>query len=198
MSHVAASPRTRCRLPCTVTLGRRRIHARVLDVSEGGLCIVTPVRFDQDSTVHVVITLPRIGPVAVRGVVRHKRRFRQPSSGRRGWATGLAVREAAPEFLAISNPGASLPSEPSSPLDLLDAKSQGETLAESAVIEPDVLEAEDANEPRVYRIRLKAIGSSRTRTLTLEACSEEAVCEAVLTDLPGDWEIIGLEADPIE
>jgi hypothetical protein len=178
-----------------VTLGRRRIHARVLDVSEGGLCIVTPVRFNRDTTVHIVIDVPRIGPVAVRGVVRHKRRFRQPSSGRRGWATGLALREAAPEFLAIAKPGAGLPeARYTSPLELLDRSAR----TTDGAIEPELLETEDSDAPRVYRIRLKAIGSTRTRELTLSAHSEEAVCEAVLTDLPGDWEIVGLETDPLD
>jgi hypothetical protein len=170
----------------------------VLDVSEGGLCIVTPVRFDQDSSVHIVIEVPRVGPVAVRGVVRHKRPFRQPSSGRRGWATGLSLREAAPEFRAIAKPGAGLPEAiHASPLERFDPESR----PAQGSIEPEILDVEDVREsdtPQVFRIQLKALGSTRTRTLTLEARSEEAVCEAVLTDLPGDWEIIGLEANALD
>jgi hypothetical protein len=53
-------------------------------------------------------------------------------------------------------------------------------------------------EQSLYRVRLKAVGSSRTRTLTLRAVSESAVCEAVLRDLAGDWEVLGVEVDPLD
>lgn len=195
MSQPALSPRTRCRLPCTVRVGRKRIHARVLDVSEGGLCIVTPVRFNEESTVQVVIDVPRVGPVRVEGVVRHKRPFRQPSSGRRGWATGLRLHETAPEFRAIASPEESLPEAVYTlPLHLLDPK--GPLMRGDE--EPDALEVEDPGAPQVYRVRLKAMGSARTRVLTLTGRNEEAVREAILTDLPGDWEVISFELNPLD
>ena len=72
---------------------RLRVHGerrgRLLDVSSGGLCFVGPVAFRENTRVQVEIAVPRRGAVAVEGAVRHKRPFEQPSSGRRGWATGL-------------------------------------------------------------------------------------------------------------
>jgi hypothetical protein len=59
---------------------------------------------------------------------------------------------------------------------------------------PDLL----VGEQPLYRVRVKAVGSARTRTLTLQAVSAKAVCEAVLRDLPGHWEVLGVEADPID
>ena len=215
MSRETGHPRTRCRLPCTIRAGRGRAHARVLDVSSGGLCFVAPVCFRLHARVRVEIVVPRGGPVAVEGDVRHRRPFRQPSSGRRGWATGLALATAGPEFLALTNPGApaesrdgehvALALQRASKTGALDAALEErlgaarnrvpcDAPAPAHRISPDLLVAEQS----LYRVRLKAVGSARTRALTLRAVSESAVCEAVLRDLAGDWEVLGVEVDPID
>jgi hypothetical protein len=177
MNRETGQPRTRCRLPCIIRAGRGHVRARVLDLSSGGLCFVAPVRFRPHARVHVEIVVPRRGLVAVEGEVRYRRPFRQPSSGRRGWATGLAIATASPEFLALTSPGA------------LAESSDEERIAKALQRSPDLLVAEQS----LYRVRLKAVGSARTRTLTLRAVSESAVCEAVLRDLAGDWEVLGVE-----
>ena len=215
MSRESGQPRTRCRLPCTIRAGRGRAHARVLDVSSGGLCFVASVCFRLYARVQVEIVVPRGEPVAVEGVVRHRRPFRQPSSGRRGWATGLALATAGPDFLALTSPGAmaessdgelvALALQRASRTGALDPaleeqlgvarnRAPGDEPREAHRTSPDLLVAEQS----LYRVRLKAVGSSRTRTLTLRAASESAVCEAVLRDLPGDWQVLGVEADPID
>ena len=215
MSRETGQPRTRCRLPCTIRAGRGRAHARVLDVSSGGLCFVAPVCFRLHARVKVEIVVPRGGPVAVEGDVRHRRPFHQPSSGRRGWATGLALAMVGPEFLALTTHGSLAESSDGKQLvaslqrasragaldaaleEGLDASRNPmphETLGLAHQISPDQLVAEQS----LYRVRLKAVGSARTRTLTLRAVSESAVCEAVLRDLTGDWEVLGVEADPID
>ena len=55
-------PRTRCSLRCTIRKGTKRVRARVLDVSEGGLCVVAPVRLQHKMTVQIEIEHPRHGP----------------------------------------------------------------------------------------------------------------------------------------
>jgi hypothetical protein len=190
MTRVTAQPRTRCRLPCIIRAGRGRARARLLDVSAGGLCFLGPVCFRTQVRVQVEIVVPRRGPVAVEGEVRHRRPFDQPSSGRSGWATGLALAAPGPEFLALSNPR------------ILAVSSDGEQVVEvppravpvPAIRVPDLL----VEEQSLYRVRLKAVDSARTRMLTLRGASESAVCEAVLRDLPGDWVVLGVEADPID
>jgi hypothetical protein len=170
----------------------------VLDVSSGGLCFVAPVCFRIHARVHVEIVVPRGGPVVVEGDVRHRRPFRQPSSGRRGWATGLALATAGPDFLALSSPGA-LPESSDGELVALALQRASATAPREATdlaheISPDLL----VEEQSLYRVRLKAVGSARTRTLALRAVSESAVCEAVLRDLSGDWEVLGVEVDPLD
>ncbi|HXK26063.1 MAG TPA: PilZ domain-containing protein [Myxococcota bacterium] len=196
MSRESAQPRTRCRLPCTIRAGRGRAHSRVLDVSSGGLCFVAPVCFRLHTRVQVEIVAPRSGPIAVEGDVRHRRPFHQPSSGRRGWATGLALATAGPDFLALTSPGALPPPSDSRPIEVLQPATSAVQAAPVAarLISPDLL----VEEQSLYRVRLKAVASARTRTLTLRAVSESAVCEAVLRDLSGDWEVLGVELDPID
>lgn len=214
MSRETGQPRTRCRLPCTIRAGRKRIRARVLDVSAGGLCIVSPVRFRPHARMHIEIIVPRRGPVAVEAEVLHRRPFRHASSGRRGWATGLALAYAGPEFLALSSPGALAGhGEREGVVEVLRRASRTGTL------DPSVEERLGATRPApaaaaaasagsrfplnvemqpLFRVRLKQVGGARTRTLTLRAVSEAAVCDAVLRDLPGDWEVLGVEANPID
>lgn len=215
MSRETGQPRTRCGLPCTIRAGRGRVHAHVVDVSSGGLCFVAPVCFRHHVRVQVEILVPRRGPVAVEGVVRHRRPVRQPTSGRRGWATGLALATVGPEFLALASHGALAESSDGervvealrrvSRTGALDAaveerlgaardRAPRDGSAPARRISPDLLVAEQT----LYRVRLKAVGSARTRTLMLRAVSEAAVCEAVLRDLPGDWDVLGVEADPID
>ena len=66
MSRDTRPRRTRCRLPCIVRAGRGRAHARVLDVSSGGLCFVAPVCFRENARVQVEIVVPRGRPVVCR------------------------------------------------------------------------------------------------------------------------------------
>jgi len=171
----------------------------VLDVSSGGLCLVAPVCFRLNTRVQVEILVPRGGPVAVEGDVRHRRPFHQPSSGRRGWATGLALATMGPDFLVLTSPGALSESNGADPIaEALQRASRkqapGGAPDSTCGATPDLFVAEQS----LYRVRLKAVGSARTRSLTLRAVSESAVCEAVLRDLPGDWEVLGVEVDPIE
>jgi hypothetical protein len=198
MSRPTAQPRTRCRLPCIIRAGRGRARARLLDVSAGGLCFVGPVCFKQNARVQVEIAVPRRGAVAVEGAVRHRRPFEQPSSGRRGWATGLALATVGPDFLALSSPGAVVePIGAEQVVEALQHISGARALDEPDLVEeiaPDLL----IEELSLFRIRLKAVDSSRTRTLTLRAVSESAVCEAVLRDLAGNWVVLGVEANPLD
>ncbi len=183
-------PRIRCRLPCTVKRGRKRVRARVLDVSEGGLCVVSPVRLPMRVTLEVIIEDPRCGPVEVEAVVWHDRPFKQPSSGRKGFATGMVLSKGGPDFQALAKPGAAVEKPVQDVLDKIRRDpappAQGDL--------PEL----DAEGPSIYRVRVKASGTPRVRTLNLAAVSEKAVREAVLSDLEGDWEVVDVEVDPID
>lgn len=185
--------RTRCRLPCTVRKGTKRVRARVLDVSEGGLCVVAPVRFQHKMTVQIEIEHPRHGPIEVEAVVWHVRRFRQPSSGREGWAVGLVLSKGGPDFQALASPW-SMGEKPAE--DALEAlRNEASKSANPDPPAEDELELDEG--PSVYRVRVRAVGTVRVRTLTLSATSEEAVREAVLTALEGEWQVLDVKVDPL-
>ena len=185
--------RTRCRLPCTVRKGTKRVRARVLDICEGGLCVVAPVRFQHKMTVQIEIEHPRHGPIEVEAVVWHVRRFRQPSSGREGWAVGLVLSKGGPDFQALASSW-SMGEKPAE--DALEALRN--EASKSANPDPPAEDEPELDEgPSVYRVRVRAVGTPRMRTLTLSATSEEAVREAVLTALEGEWQVLDVKVDPI-
>ena len=148
---------------------------------------------------------PRHGPIEVEAVVWHERRFRQPSSGRKGWATGMVLSKADSDFQALVSPG-SIWEKPAE--DVLAAlwqqstpdRRRGErTPVASAGQAPAEDDAElDSGAPSVFRVRVRAVGTPRVRTLTLSAPSEAAVREAVLSDLEGEWQVLDVEVDPFD
>ncbi len=184
-------PRTRCRLPCTVRKGTKRVRARVLDVCEGGLCVVAPVRFQHKMAVQIEIEHPRHGAIEVEAVVWHVRPFRQPSSGRESWAVGLVLSKGGPDFQALASPG-SIWEKPAE--DALEALRN--EASKSANPDPPAEDELDEG-PSVYRARVRAVGTPRIRTLTLSATSEEAVREEVLTALEGEWQVLDVKVGPL-
>lgn len=100
------SPRIRCRLRCTLRRGRRRVRARVLDVSEGGLCVLSPVSLHPKQTLVVQIEVPPRGPVEVEAIAWHVRQVKAGSSGRKAFSIGMILSKAGPGF-EILLPGGS-------------------------------------------------------------------------------------------
>lgn len=92
------SPRIRCRLRCTLRRGRRRVRARVLDVSEGGLCVLSPVPLQPKQTLVVQIDVPPRGPVEVEAIAWHVRQVKTGSSGRKAYSIGMILSKAGPGF----------------------------------------------------------------------------------------------------
>ena len=45
---------------------------------------------------------------------------------------------------------------------------------------------------------MKAVGAPRIRTVTLSAGSEAEVREAVAAQLEGEWEVLSIEANPLD
>ncbi len=170
------------------------VRARVLDVCEGGLCVVAPVRFQHKMTVQIEIEHPRHGPIEVEAVVWHVRPFRQPSSGRDGWAVGLVLSKGGPDFQTLASPGAMWEKSAEDALEAL--RNEASKSANPDPPAEDELEIDEG--PFVYRVRVKAAGSPRIRTLTLSAASEEAVREAVSTDLAGEWQVLDVTVNPLD
>lgn len=169
--------RTQCQIPCAVEFGRTRIAGRVLDISQGGLCVWLPERLAPNTKVLISLEVPDIGPIDLETTVWHQRLVRQPASGERGWATGFVLEKADPAYQALVDPTSrSLESIPG----LQDGEPEGES---------SMQEAAD-----IYRVRVGAPNGTRTNVLTLSAASEEAAREVTVADLPGEWDVLDVEA----
>jgi hypothetical protein len=162
--------------------GRRRIQARVVALSEGGLALVGVLDFEQGDDIRLLIT-PKAGrqPIKVAAIVWNEqgaaRTAASSSSLRR---LGCVISQPPRSFLAL--------------LDALDSRSGEETGAGGRGTIP-VARSQDqdawSNEhdlPRhrdlmpppkpepeellpYFRIRMKQVGGPRTRVLTLQARS---------------------------
>lgn len=175
------SPRIHCRLQCTLRKGRRSVRARVLDVSEGGLCLLSPVSLQARQPVTIVIDVPRRGPVEVEAVAWHVRAVKSGREHRQAWSIGMMITKAGTGFASLLPEGTSL-----------DAGAD-EELAEK-------LGALTWSRERRARLRdLAPPGPAATGAIGLpgasdDALEEDALDEAELRELEGDF----LTPDPVE
>lgn len=208
------SPRICCRLQCTVRVGRKRVLARVLDVSEGGLCLLSPVALKPKQKVVLQIEVPPYGPLEVEAAVWHVRKVKS-GTGRKAWSIGMMILRADARFEVLLPHGSgaafvdsseapgSQPEAASSMLDPSPASSvQPETETETDDLEldrgddfaldtDDDLELEVDDDTEMFRVRVKSTTTGpRTRTLTLSASSAVAAESLVRADLDDSWTIL--------
>ena len=213
------SPRICCRLPCTVRAGRERVRARVLDVSESGLCLLSPVALKPKQKVVLQIEVPPHGPLEVEAVVWHMCKVKS-GTGRKAWSIGMMILQADARFQVLLPHGSgaafadsseapgSPPEAASSTLDPSTATSvQPETETETDDLELDrgddfALDTDDDLELEVdddgtemFRVRLKSTTGPRTRALTLSASSAVEAESLARADLDGSWMI--LQVSPV-
>ncbi len=211
------SPRIRCRLQCALVKGRRRIHARVLDVSEGGLCVLSPIALKPQQSVLLQIDVPPHGPVDVEAVAWHVRRVKSGASrGKAWWSVGMTITKAGEGFQSLLPGGTETDLDSSrelvSKLAATSSKPQpldSPEIVGSAVSEIDddldidhdldlELETDDAASAgslAMFRVRIKSTSGPRTRTLTLSAVSQVEAESLARADLDESWVI--LEALPV-
>jgi len=183
VSRIARRRRIECKLSCEVVLpGRRRIQARVVSLSEGGLALVGALDFEQGDDIRLLITSKSgCPPIKVAAIVWNEqgaaRTAASSSSLRR---LGCVISQPPRSLLAL--------------LDALESRSRDETGAggrraipvarpqnqDSWTNEHDLPRHRDLTPPPkpepeellpYFRIRLKQVGGPRTRILTLQARS---------------------------
>jgi hypothetical protein len=180
-------------------VGRRAIRARVLDVSEGGLCLVSPVALRPKQEVTLQIDVPPHGPVTVEAVAWHVRKLK--SAPAPSFSIGMMISKAGEGFRALLPGGDSRAAGPDDVAAALaeiteQASADGDALLEDADLglapegSPPELELE------VFRVRVKATRGPRTRTLTLSASSAVEAESLARADLDDAWQI--LEVAPVD
>jgi len=184
------SPRARCRLHCRLVLGKKHIRARIVDVSESGLCLLSQVWIETGRRVEVAIDVPGVGESRIRAEIWHVRRQRIGETQRKVWAIGLMITEPDAAYQALLR-AAGVAGEAS------DASSDE---AVSTAITPErnrISAAEraiDAAEPHVFRVRVKATSGPRTRMLTRMAGSAEEARALASSELEGRWTVLEVKA----
>jgi hypothetical protein len=170
------SPRIKCRFPCELSGSRLHGPGTVLDMSEGGLSVLTALEIDQGESLTVRFQAPGIGAVAVEAMVWHSRRVRDRATGDNSCALGLMVSRASEAYSRLVAPSGASPAESADASVLNDADEVcGDALGS-------------------YRIRVKERASPRTRILTLSATSDEEARALAITHLGEEWEVLEVGA----
>ena len=204
------SPRKSCRLSCTIHRKRKRIPARVLDVSEGGLCLLSPVALQAKERVVLHIDVPPHGPSEVEAIAWHVRRVKSGNSRRKSWSVGMMITQADGSFQKLFD------SQRHTDAEAQPADSKASEFLEELTLDSEKLSPEwdqwssdwdqlfeqserllDASEEvlsqadlQVFRVRIKATAGPRTRTLTLNANSGEEAAASAAADLGDAWKIL--------
>lgn len=214
------TPRASCRLHCRIRQGNRPVPARIVDISEGGLCLFSPVPLTARSRIELVIDVPSFQDAVVRGEVWHVRRQQIKRSKRKIWAIGvmletsdtayqrlLAAAGVAPDRVDAGGDAASAGRDAErTDADSGDgadsagasaARRAGATPVEATDEAPDEDQLPpifDRLEPQVFRVRIKARGGPRTRLLTLTAESADEARALAERDLESPWRVIEVRA----
>lgn len=168
-----------CRLNGRIQRGRERVRVRILDISEGGLCLLVPVWLDPKQPAALAIDVPGRATAQVQIEIWHIRREKSKSSTNKVWIAGAVLRDSDRAYA-----------------QLLEAAGLVEKASSAAAPSPTPAPAEsqvetiDSVEPRVFRLHCKAKGSPRSRVLTIAAESEEEARKLAEADLGRDWDLL--------
>jgi hypothetical protein len=176
------------------------IRARVLDVSEGGLCLLSPVALRAKQEVTLEIDVPPRGPVRVEAVAWHVRKLKSATAS--SYSIGMMISKAGEGFRALLPGGDARAADSEEVVAALAgmASRGAEAPADAPAGDADLDLGEDDSLPEAglepFRVRVKATHGPRTRTLTLSAASAVEAEALARADLEGDWQI--LEVVPVD
>ena len=177
--------RAPCRLRCRISKGREQIPSRIVDVSEGGLCLILPVWLKPKHNYEISIDVPGTGLSRVHAEIWHIRREQSQTSKSRVWVAGAMLVDSDEAFTKLLNATGVLSHEVGSTVE-----NAFETPNQSSSAKPP--EAIDSLEPVVYRIRCKETGGPRSRVLSLAADSEAQARSLATRDLGSKWTVLDI------
>ncbi|MCR9095608.1 MAG: PilZ domain-containing protein [bacterium] len=169
------SERVRCRIRCTVHVGDEQLTGCLLDVSEGGLCLLSPEAVQQHDSLRIHIDVPGLGRVTVSALAWHVRRVQGARSGKRAWAVGAALVKADPGYTSLLREEGIL----------LEASEGNQDAAVGGV---------NAGDLTVFKVRVKKKNGPRSRLLSLTARDEAEARRLTLNDLDDSWSIVDVAA----
>ena len=176
----------------------------MLDVSEGGLCLLSPVWLKAKQQFEITIDVPGAGQSRVRAEIWHIRRQKSRGTGHRVWVAGALLVDADEAYQAllraagVSAAAGDDPPEREAPSvekpEVEASEKAKRPPSRRPVVEkpkaPPAAVATEEPESNVFRIRCKARGEPRSRVLTLAAETREQAEALAIRDLGNDWSIL--------
>jgi hypothetical protein len=160
--------RIRCHLVCQLRLDEGPRTAAIVDLSRGGMRLLSDQPIDQGESLRVRFAARGGKPVEVDVLVWHARRL-----ARNKFSIGLVLSEPSQDYFdAVEALGAERPASgaPDPP--------------------PPAGSRRQAGRPSPFSVRARQRGSPRTRTLYVEASSPEAARERALRALGDGWSLL--------
>ena len=186
-------PRATCRLHCRVANGREQVRARIVDISSGGLCLISPVWLKPKQEFPVSLDIPGTGLSQVRGEIWHIRREASRGSTGKVWVAGVSLVDADEAYGKLLVAAGLAPTadevKPEADAAQVGAATAASTLP-LAEPDPETSQTIDALEPRVFRLRLKARGGPRTRVLTMAAPDRHQAMKLAVEELGDAWAVL--------
>lgn len=179
-----------CRLHGRIARGKERIRIRIVDVSEGGLCLLSPLWLDPKRPVAIAIEVPNRGVSTVHVEIWHIRREKSKTSHNKIWVAGAVLRDADEAYGKLLEAVGLVAKQPQAAAPAREIKAPAPTAPAEATATISADEAIDAAELRVFRLRCKARGSPRSRVLTLAAEDADEVMKLAEIELGGAWDIL--------
>lgn len=198
---VRTSDRTKHRAPCTVTIGGRRHNGFVLDLSRSGLFIQTSAQPRPGQRLDIEVVLRGETLEMHVEVVRRKAVPPQLLTVAHG---GIGVRIlSAPESFYAMLEQTTGPGTGGDTGARLAAKAAGggsaTTAARLAPRRPAAAPASD-DEPASaavkrpkFRVRVRQVNGTRTRTLKVDCADEVAARREVMDELGDEWKVLEIE-----
>lgn len=180
--------RAPCRLRCRVARGRDQLASRIVDVSEGGLCLVLPVWLKPKQPFDISIDVPGTGLSRVQVEIWHIRREESKNSKGRVWVAGAMILNSDEAYAKLLNATGVLSSDVESEIETTPTTPNTPKQSGGAKAPEPI----DTVDPTVYRIRCKQTGGPRTRVLSLAADSEAHARSLATEDLGSSWTVLDI------
>ena len=163
------------RMPCTVRLGEASFTGLVLNLSEGGVFVQTRAEAARGHRVRLELLAPDEGAgIPLSGTVAWRKTVPGQLHPVSGGGFGVSIRQADARYYAALARWTHV----------------------GAGIGADASAADDAprHEVSEWRVRVRAVASPRSRTLTIEAATEDEARERALAHVGASWSVIEVAA----
>ena len=200
MARIRRRRRVRCKLACQIAVSAKKgVGGRVVTLSEGGLAVLTGAHFEQGDAIRLVIDPKGGTPIRVSAIVWNDSQVKTASGESRLRRLGCVISSPSDSFSALLT--RMLPSEhavssapPPDHSGTIPVATPQRRDREEESFEADLPRSRELQPPPklepeeslpYFRIRLKQLGGSRTRIMTVRARSATQAEERALEDLAG-------------